>query len=332
MSRLRDRLGPWLFVAPAAFLILVFIVYPTFWTMRLSLFGGLGFNFNRFVGFDNYVRLLTNDPQFLDLSKFPPGGAVVNNIFWLLVYTPAVIFVGLLVAVLADKVRYEALMKSVVFLPMAIAATAAAIIWLFVYSPDPRIGILNALLTTIRPGAEPISFVGNGLTIGAMPLLALSITTDPRLIAAVNAVLMAGWLLYDLVLGKLFKNEIVGAAVAFIVIAALNWFLAHSLSGRAAFMQLGAMFGTIMVGNVWMRILPAQRRMVAALKEGKTPDAAEAKRAKNASKQNTFMAVPTVFIMISNHFPITYGHRYNWIVLSGLVLAGWFAAKLIRRA
>lgn len=161
MSRMRGRLGPWLFVGPAALLIFVFIVYPTFWTMRLSLFGGLGFNFTRFVGFDNYVKLLTNDPQFLDLSKFPPGGAVINNIFWLVVYTPVVIAVGLVVAVLADKVRYESLMKSVVFLPMAIAATAAAIIWLFVYSPDPRIGILNALLTTFIPGSQPVAFTGS---------------------------------------------------------------------------------------------------------------------------------------------------------------------------
>ena len=161
MSRMRGRLGPWLFVAPAALLITVFIVYPTFWTMRLSLYGGLGFNFTRFVGLDNYVRLVTNDPQFLDLGKFPPGGAVINNIFWLVVYTPAVILVGLIVAVLTDKVRYESIMKSIVFLPMAIAATAAGIIWLFVYSPDPRIGIVNALLTTFVPSFQPVAFTGS---------------------------------------------------------------------------------------------------------------------------------------------------------------------------
>lgn len=144
--------------------------------------------------------------------------------------------------------------------------------------------------------------------------------------------LIAGWLVYDLVLGRLFRSEFVGATVSFILITVLSWFLVRDFSGRAAFLQLGSMFGTIMVANVWMRILPAQRRMVAALKEGKPPDAAEALRAKNASKHNTFLAVPTVFIMISNHFPIAYGHRYNWIVLSGVVLVGWIAARLIRRA
>jgi uncharacterized membrane protein len=93
------------------------------------------------------------------------------------------------------------------------------------------------------------------------------------------------------------------------------------------------MFGTIMAANVWMRILPAQRRMIAATKEGRTPDANLAARAKLRSKHNTFMVVPLVFTMISNHFPsTTYGDKYNWAILSILVLLGWGAAKLIRRA
>jgi uncharacterized membrane protein len=93
------------------------------------------------------------------------------------------------------------------------------------------------------------------------------------------------------------------------------------------------MFGTIMAANVWMRILPAQKKMIAAIKAGRKPDNALAAQAKFRSKQNTFMAVPVVFIMISNHFPgVTYGERYNWAILSILILAGWIAAKFIRRA
>jgi len=110
---------------------------------------------------DNFVRLLTSDHLFLDLSKFPPGGAVINNIVWLLLYTPVVLAVGLIVAVLADKVRYESFIKSVIFLPMAISATAAGIIWLFIYSPDPNIGLLNAVLTKVIPGFQPISWTGD---------------------------------------------------------------------------------------------------------------------------------------------------------------------------
>jgi len=161
VSRQHSRLTPWLFAAPAAVLIAVFIVYPTLWTIRLSFYGGQGFNFTNFVGIDNFVRLLTSDQLFLDLSKFPPGGAVINNIVWLLLYTPLVLAIGLIVAVLADKVRYESFIKSVIFLPMAISATAAGIIWLFIYSPDPNIGLLNALLTKVIPGFQPISWTGD---------------------------------------------------------------------------------------------------------------------------------------------------------------------------
>ncbi|MGI8898458.1 MAG: urate hydroxylase PuuD, partial [Pyrinomonadaceae bacterium] len=104
-------------------------------------------------------------------------------------------------------------------------------------------------------------------------------------------------------------------------------------SGRAAYIHVGAMFGTIMAANVWMHILPAQKKMIAAIKEGRKPDDALSAQAKLRSKQNTFMAVPVVFLMISNHFPgISYGDRYGWAILSVLVLLGWIAAKFIRRA
>jgi uncharacterized membrane protein len=146
--------------------------------------------------------------------------------------------------------------------------------------------------------------------------------------------LVVGWLVYDLVLHPLFgRNEMLFAAVAYALIVAAAYGLTRVLSGRAAYLHLGAMLGTIMVANVWQRILPAQRKMIKALEEGKTPDERLAAGAKLRSKQNTFMAVPVVFTMISNHYPVaTYGHEYNWLILSGLVLAGWAAAKLIRRA
>jgi uncharacterized membrane protein len=87
-----------------------------------------------------------------------------------------------------------------------------------------------------------------------------------------------------------------------------------------------------MAANVWMRILPAQRRMVKALQEGLEPDLREGERAKARSKHNSFIVVPVVFTMISSHYPGTYGSPHNWIVLSVLVLVGWGAAKLIRGA
>jgi len=146
--------------------------------------------------------------------------------------------------------------------------------------------------------------------------------------------LIVGWAVYDLLwLSPLGKQEWLGAILSYGLLMALAYGLAQVMSGRAAYMHVGAVMGTIMTANVWMRILPAQRRMIAATKEGKEPDVALAARAKLRSKQNTYMAVPTVFLMISSHYPTaTYGTQYNWGVLSVLVLAGWGAAKLIRRA
>src|SRR6185503_2984479 len=147
-------------------------------------------------------------------------------------------------------------------------------------------------------------------------------------------VILAGGFTYDMMhLSPLGRNEKLFAAVAYVLIVALAFGLTRIFSARAAYIHVGAMFGTIMAANVWMHILPAQKRMIAALKEGRKPDERHSAQAKLRSKQNTFMAVPVVFIMISHHYPgVTYGDRYNWIILSVLILLGWIAAKFIRRA
>jgi uncharacterized membrane protein len=146
--------------------------------------------------------------------------------------------------------------------------------------------------------------------------------------------LVVAWVVYDLMVqSPLGKNEILFAVISYLLVVGVAFGLAQVFSGRAVYIHVGAMFGTIMAANVWMRILPAQRRMIAAAKEGREPDMTLAARAKLRSKHNTFMVVPVVFTMISNHFPsTTYGDKYNWAILSILVLLGWFAAKLIRRA
>jgi uncharacterized membrane protein len=147
-------------------------------------------------------------------------------------------------------------------------------------------------------------------------------------------VLIAGWLVYDLMmLSPLGRNEKVFAVIAYVLLVATTYGLTRVFSGRAAYIHVGAILGTIMAANVWMRILPAQRKMIEAIKAGDKPDQALAAQAKLRSKQNTFMAVPLVFIMISNHFPgVTYGERNGWAVLAALILIGWIAAKFIRRA
>lgn len=159
----------------------------------------------------------------------------------------------------------------------------------------------------------------------------LGFMTDHYLILS-SVMIITGWAIYDLLWAKLFKEDAVGVAVAFVLVVLLAWFSCVAFPGRAAYVQLGSMLGTIMAANVWMRILPAQRRMVAALRAGQQPNLAEGARAKARSKHNTFIVMPVVFTMISNHYSGTFGSRYNWIILSALVLVGWISAKLIRRA
>src|SRR5207237_3489240 len=106
---------------------------------------------------------------------------------------------------------------------------------------------------------------------------------------------VVGWVVYDLLmLSPLGRNEKAFAVVAYVLLVGVTYLLTHVLSGRAAYIHVGALFGTLMAANVWLRILPAQRKMIAATKAGVQPDAALAAQAKLRSKQNTFMVVPAV--------------------------------------
>ncbi|MGQ0760525.1 MAG: urate hydroxylase PuuD [Acidobacteriota bacterium] len=145
--------------------------------------------------------------------------------------------------------------------------------------------------------------------------------------------LIVGWLIYDLLMiSPLGRNEKLFAVSAYALIVAAAYGLTRVFSGRGAYIHLGAIFGTIMAANVWMRILPAQRKMIEAMKAGKKPDEKLAAQAKLRSKQNTFMAVPVVILMLSSHFGGTTTGGYDWIHLVILVPVGWLAAKFIRRA
>jgi alpha-glucoside transport system permease protein len=140
----------------------VFLVFPAIYTFALSFNRGRGGEFTDWVGMDNYVRLFTEDPNFLRLG-FPPSGALWNNVLWLIFYTSLCVLLGLIIAVMATRVRYEGIIKAIVFLPMAIAATAVAIIWRFVYFPDSDTGLVNALFGIF--GAGPVAFLGSPDTV-----------------------------------------------------------------------------------------------------------------------------------------------------------------------
>jgi uncharacterized membrane protein len=171
-------------------------------------------------------------------------------------------------------------------------------------------------------------YLGGGLLLE--PESSLSV---PVAVAIGIGIIVGCGVIYDLMMASpLGRHEKLFAAIAYVLIVGVSFLLTRVFSGRAAYIHLGAIFGTIMAANVWMHILPSQKKMIAALKEGRKPDERLSARAKLRSKQNTFTAVPVVFIMISNHFPGNATYGYNWLILSAMVLVGWTAAKFIRRA
>jgi uncharacterized membrane protein len=173
-----------------------------------------------------------------------------------------------------------------------------------------------------------IVYYGGGLLVDADSTVSHGIAVGSAL-----GFLIVGWVVYDLLVRTpLVRNDLLFAAVCFFLILAGAAGLRQILSARATYIHVGALFGTIMAANVWMRILPPQRRMIAAMARGQTVDPTLGAGAKERSKHNTFMVVPTVAIMISNHFPTaTYGNEYALTVLGVLILLGWVAAAVLRR-
>jgi uncharacterized membrane protein len=136
--------------------------------------------------------------------------------------------------------------------------------------------------------------------------------------------LIVGWLVYDLLwLSPLARGDGRAATVvSCTLLLGVIWGLCHLLSGRAAYLHVGALLGTIMVANVWMRVLPAQRRMIAATRAGREPDHTLGLQAKHRSTHNSYVTFPVIAIMLSIHYPRTYGHELNWLVLVLLFVVG----------
>ena len=135
--------------------------------------------------------------------------------------------------------------------------------------------------------------------------------------------LLFGWIFYDLLCrSPLGKREGLFGMVMFVFIIAVAYVLSTLLSGRAAYIHVGAMIGTMMVGNVLMLIIPGQRKLVAAMQRGESPDPVHGQKAKQRSVHNNYFTLPVLFIMISNHYAMTYSHSYSWLVLAGIVAAG----------
>jgi uncharacterized membrane protein len=144
------------------------------------------------------------------------------------------------------------------------------------------------------------------------------------------ASLLLSWLFYDLLCRSAAgKRQALTALMIIAWFALLSWLLSSLLSGRAAYIHVGAAIGTIMVANVLFVIIPSQKELVNAVREQRVPDARKGENALLRSRHNNYFTLPVLFIMISNHYAGTFGHSLNWLVLLLLSLSGvgirhWF--------
>jgi|TARA_B110000977_G_C11026289_1_gene473300 alpha-glucoside transport system permease protein len=148
-SSLPEKFKPWVFLFPALFLVSLYLIYPIIETVRLSFYNNSG---RSFVGLDNYIWLLGDDEVKV---------AVRNNFMWLFIVPTISTGIGLVAAVLADRVWWGTFAKTLIFMPMAISFVGASVIWKFVYDLRPidvdQIGLLNAIL--VKLGSEPMAWI-----------------------------------------------------------------------------------------------------------------------------------------------------------------------------
>lgn len=136
--------------------------------------------------------------------------------------------------------------------------------------------------------------------------------------------IVAGWLVYDgLCRSPVGQNLKLFGGVWFLTLTAAAYGLTHLFADRGAFMHVGAIIGTVMAANVFLIIIPNQRKVVAQVLAGEKPDPALGKQAKQRSVHNNYMTLPVLFIMISNHYPMIFAAPLNWLWLAGLGIVGW---------
>ena len=167
-ERARPRVRPWLWIGPALLFLFIFLVYPTVYTFILSLQNK---NSTAFVGLDNYLYVFTNHDTLIALR---------NNVLWVILFPLFTVTLGLLLAVLTDRVPYEAAAKALIFLPMAISFVAAGVIWKFMYDyrppSQPQTGTLNAVVTTLG-GSPQAWLISRGINNEALIFVAVWMTT-----------------------------------------------------------------------------------------------------------------------------------------------------------
>jgi uncharacterized membrane protein len=134
--------------------------------------------------------------------------------------------------------------------------------------------------------------------------------------------LAASWAIYDVLCRLLWWSDLLLAACILGLVVVASYGTSELFSDRGSYLQVGAMLGTIMSGNVLFNIIPAHRKLIAARERGQEPDPAPGLSAKQRSVHNNYLTLPVVFAMISNHFPFTYGHSHAWLILVAIMAVG----------
>jgi uncharacterized membrane protein len=148
----------------------------------------------------------------------------------------------------------------------------------------------------------------------------MKLSTSAAIAISLGSFVVA-WVLYDLLCkSPLKKQPLIFSLVGIVLLIGFAWFYSNVYSGRAAFIHFGAMIGSIMAANVFFVIIPSQKAMVNAAKKGIPPDAQKGKNALFRSIHNNYFTLPVIFVMVSNHFPSTFGNKYQWIVLAAISL------------
>ena len=154
----------------------------------------------------------------------------------------------------------------------------------------------------------------------------LDITATEGILIGVGSFVVS-WLIYDVMCkSALIKNQLAFAIIGFIILIGFAWFYCHVFSARAAYIHFGAMIGSIMVANVFFVIIPSQKAMVKAAKLGLPLDPTLGKKALARSLHNNYFTLPVLFVMVSNHFPSTFGYEYPWLIL-GIISLGAAGVK-----
>ena len=165
MNQQNKKLWVALFIGPALFLITIYLLYPSVHTLVLSF---LGRRSETFVGFKNYIFAFTSRSMVTSFR---------NNLLWLIIFTGGTVGVGLIIAILVDRIRYEKLAKSIIFMPMAVSFIGAGVVWKFVYSYKPvgteQIGLLNQIMVFL--GAEPKGWLIHGPWMNNLALIFVGI-------------------------------------------------------------------------------------------------------------------------------------------------------------